>query len=264
MSLFQRGNRRRRETRRLPLPRVDWVRVGSFAMALAVMAGTWLAGHWILDRPVQQVVVNGEFERVSADALEAVLRPHMGKGFMAADLADIQDQVAELPWVATARVSRRWPDTLEVTVTEEIPAARWGDAGLLNPRGHLFVTAASHIPAELPRLSGPDGAEAQVAARYVALQEQLVARGLAVVSLALDDRGAWSFQLSNGIRVRLGSEAVDERLARFFRALDQVVAAVPEEVAYVDLRYTNGFAVGWKPARGAAPVVATGGTLPRG
>jgi cell division protein FtsQ len=99
----------------------------------------------------------------------------------------------------------------------------------------------------------------------VALQEQLVARGLSVVSLRLDDRGAWSFQLSNGIRVRLGSDQVDERLARFFRALDVVVAGVTEEVDYLDLRYTNGFAVGWKPARAASgPVMTAGSLVPNG
>ena len=91
----------------------------------------------------------------------------------------------------------------------------------------------------------------EVAARYVAIQEQLVHRGLALAALALDKRGAWSLSLSNGIQVRLGSQDVDVRLARFFEALDSVVAAVAADVSYIDMRYTNGFAVGWKHQRAA-------------
>ena len=150
------------------------------------------AGRWLLNRPVEQVVINGEFERVSADRLESLLRPYMGQGFLATPLDVVQQQLAAVPWVATARVSRKWPGTLDVTVTEEQPAARWGEHGLLNPQGRLFVRQADHIPAGLPRLNGPEGTEAEVAARYVAIQEQLVHRGLALAALELDERGAWS------------------------------------------------------------------------
>jgi cell division protein FtsQ len=66
------------------------------------------------------------------------------------------------------------------------------------------------------------------------------------VSLQLDDRGAWEMQLTSGIRVRLGARMVETRLDRFFEALDKVVAAQAEDVDYIDMRYTNGFAIGWK------------------
>ena len=252
MKLFGRGNRKRREERRARLPSIPWAALSSVVGFLLVAGGLVTAGRWVLNRPVERVVINGEFERVSADQLEAVMRKAMGKGFLAANLDAIQQNVAALPWVATARVSRQWPDTLDVTVTEEQPAARWGADGLLNPQGRLFVRHTSHIPAELPRLNGPEGSEADVAARYVAVQEQLVERGLAVAALEVDGRGAWSLMLSNGIGVRLGSQDVEARLTRFYEALDTVVTPVATDVQFVDMRYTNGFSVGWKQRRAAS------------
>ncbi|MCB1596748.1 MAG: cell division protein FtsQ/DivIB [Gammaproteobacteria bacterium] len=251
MSLLSRRNRKRRSEPRIRLPVIPWVRITSVLGVLLLAGGALLAGRWLLNRPVEQVVINGEFERVSADRLESLLRPYMGQGFLATPLDVVQQQLAAVPWVATARVSRKWPGTLDVTVTEEQPAARWNEHGLLNPQGRLFVSDADHIPAGLPRLSGPEGTEAEVAARYVAIQEQLVHRGLALAALELDKRGAWSMRLSNGIQVRLGSQDTDIRLARFFEALDSVVAAVAADVNYIDMRYTNGFAVGWKHERAA-------------
>lgn len=255
MNLWSRGNRKRREAPLKKLPPIPWARIGSALVVVAVLAGGYAGARWLLDRPVERVVINGEFERVSADGLEAALRPYMGRGFLAAPLDRIQQKVRDIPWVASARVSRRWPDTLEVTITEEQPAARWGEAGLLNPQGRLFVRHASHVPAELPRLNGPEGTETVVAERYVAIQEQLVQRGLGLASLELDGRGAWTFQMSNGIQVRLGSLDVDVRLSRFYAALDRVLAGMAEDVRYIDMRYTNGFAVGWKQSRGVAPAV---------
>lgn len=252
MKLFERGNRKRREEPRARLPPIPWGALSRVVGLLVVAGGLVTAGRWVLNRPVERVVINGEFERVSADQLEAVLRKAMGKGFLAADLDAIREQIAALPWVATARVSRQWPDTLDVTVTEEEPAARWGADGLLNPQGRLFVRHTSHIPAELPRLNGPEGSEADVAARYVAVQEQLVERGLAVAALELDGRGAWTLVLSNGIGVRLGSKDVETRLTRFFEALDTVVMPVATDVQFIDMRYTNGFSVGWKQQRAAS------------
>lgn len=255
MSLVSRRNRKRREEPRIKLPVIPWVRITSLVGVLLLAGGAVFAGRWLLNRPVEHVVINGEFERVSADRLESLLRPYMGQGFLATPLDVVQQQLASVPWVASARVSRKWPGTLDVMVTEEQPAARWGERGLLNPQGRLFVRQADHIPAGLPQLNGPAGTEAEVAARYVAIQEQLVHRGLALATLELDKRGAWSLRLSNGIEVRLGSQDVDMRLERFFSALDSVVAAVAADVSYVDMRYTNGFAVGWKHAPAAGEQV---------
>ena len=39
---------------------------------------------------------------------------------------------------------------------------------------------------------------------------------------------------------------IDSRMERFFSALDKVVAEQMDQVDYIDMRYTNGFAIGWK------------------
>lgn len=249
MSLLGRGNRRRRPESKFRLPALPWVAISSVLGVLVIVGGIYTSARWLLNRPVERVVINGEFERVSADQLEAVLRTSVGQGFLAADLKEIQQRIASQPWVASAQVSRLWPDTLAVTVTEEQPAARWGQSGLLNAHGRLFIREATHIPAELPRLSGPEGSEVEVASRYLVIREELLERGLGLAALELDSRGAWTMRLSNGISVRLGSADVDARLNRFYEALDVVVTNVAADLEFVDMRYTNGFSLGWKRPR---------------
>ena len=249
MSTFARGNRRRREEPRIKLPQIPWASLSKYlGVVVAVICGMATV-HGLLNRSVERVVMKGAFARVSQDQLEAILRPAMGQGFLAVDLATIQARVSGLPWVATARVNRQWPGTLEVRLTEEQPVARWNADGLLNTKGRLFVRHATHIPSELPQLRGPNGTEVAVAARYVTLREQLLERGLGIAELELDRRGAWTFMLSNGIGVRLGSRDVESRLTRFFAALDTIVMGMAADVQFMDMRYTNGFSLGWKTQR---------------
>ena len=48
-------------------------------------------------------------------------------------------RIEAIDWVDAVIVRRRWPGTLFVRIVEQVPAARWGDDGLLNTRGELFV-----------------------------------------------------------------------------------------------------------------------------
>lgn len=212
---------------------------------IIIMIGR-VAMLWLMDRPIESVVINGAFQRVSAIQLEEALSPHVQTGFLDVDLHAMRAELASIPWVANASVRRRWPGLIEVQIVEQQPSACWGERGLLNIKGELFVTEASHIPVELPRLDGPDGFEGRVAAMYFRIENRLEQRGMAAVSLRLDNRGAWEFKLSNGIQVRLGASTVEQRLDRFFIALDQVLSSQAEHVEYIDMRYTNGFAIGWK------------------
>jgi cell division protein FtsQ len=226
---------------------IPWSRIVTVVVVGVVVMTGHVATLWLIDRPIDSVKINGAFERVSAIQLEEALSPHVQTGFLNADLHAIRAELAKIPWVANASVRRRWPGSIEVQIFEQQPSACWGERGLLNVNGELFVEDASHVPVELPRLDGPDGYEGKVAAMYFRIEERLEQRGMAAVSLRLDSRGAWEFELSNGIQVRLGASTVEQRLDRFFIALDQVLSAQAEFVDYIDMRYTNGFAIGWKP-----------------
>jgi cell division protein FtsQ len=131
-------------------------------------------------------------------------------------------------------------------VVEETAMARWGESGLLNTRGELFVRQAAHVPAELPRLSGPDGTESLVAQRYLSAQGRMLEAGMRIAALRLDERGAWEMDLDSGVTVRLGRRDVEERLDRFIRTASQVIAHRLSDITYVDMRYSNGFAIGWR------------------
>jgi len=224
----------------------DWRRYARRA-ALAAITMTALAGlTWALDRPVRVISMDGSFQRVSPGQIENAVAPYAHAGFMSADLDGIQRAVEALAWVDHARVQRRWPNSLHVTVVEQTAAARWGESGLLNTRGELFVRAAAHVPAELPRLSGPEGTEAQVAQRYLSAQGRILEAGMRIAALRLDERGAWEMDLDSGATVRLGRRDVDERIDRFIRIASQVIAHRMSEITYVDMRYSNGFAIGWR------------------
>lgn len=258
LALFRKQNRRKKpEGPRFTLPPIDWRRAGrgaSGVLAVAALAALLAAG---MDQPLNRVIVDAPYQRVSPVEVEQAVRAGLAGGFVTADLDALRGSIERLVWVDRARVQRRWPDGLYVQVVEQIPAARWGDDGLLNTRGELFMTGAQHVPPELPRLDGPVGSEAAVAQRYLATQGRLLEQGLRLTALSLDERGAWQMALSNGVIVRLGRREVDERMERFLRVAAQVIAGRATDVSYVDMRYSNGFSVGW---RGNAEPVRSGAT----
>lgn len=244
--MLRRRNRRRSERPALPMPAIPWRGIGVAAAVLVVALGGYQASAWLLNRPIVTLQLSGQFQRVTAIQVEALVEPYARAGFLDVDLEGIRRTLTDLPWVANVEVRRRFPGTLEVAVREEKPIACWGERGLLNAAGELFLPDAGHVPAELPRLKGPPGTEAQVTQRYFAVQEQLEHRGMSAASVTLDARGAWAFQTSNGLQVRLGANSIDERIARFFQVLDRTLTHMAGEVDYVDMRYPNGFAIGWK------------------
>jgi cell division protein FtsQ len=153
--------------------------------------------------------------------------------------------------VEAVSVQRAWPRGLDVLVIEQTAAARWGEHGLINTRGELFDSDERHIPPELAQLSGPEGEQPAVAQRYLAVEGRLLQAGLRLTALRLDARGAWEIDLANGVTVRLGRRQVDERFEKFMSTALKLVTQRGEDIAYVDMRYTNGFAIGWRGS--AAP-----------
>jgi len=255
----RRNNRRRDEAQRWQLPALPWRRIGAGVAGVGVLAAVVVALGWMLNRPIEKVTVIGSFQRVSAFEIEKLARHRMaGAGLVSVNLAGVRSALLQLPWVDEVSVARQWPNGLRVQVREQVAIARWNETQLVNARGVLFNSEPRFIPTELPLLRGPEGTDGEVIARYLATQGHMIEVGMRLVSLELDARGAWQFALDNGVSVRLGRRQIDERFERFGSVVLQVLAAHADKISYIDMRYTNGFAVGW---RGGATQLA-GNALP--
>ena len=227
-------------------------------VAVSIVVGTYHLSTRILDRPIRSIEINGPFQRVTPLQIEEAISNELADGFVSADLRRIQQRITDLPWIDQATVARRWPSRLQIIVTEQVPAAIWGERGLLNVRGELFVANARHVPAELPRLSGPEGRSADVARRYLAIRERLIPLGLDLRRVHVDPRGAWEMTLANGVEVRLGRRDTDTRTRLFLDIVADIITSRAAEIDYVDMRYSNGFTIGWTngsntPVEGRAP-----------
>tara|TARA_R110001599_G_scaffold65838_2_gene185901 strand:- start:153074 stop:153892 length:819 start_codon:yes stop_codon:yes gene_type:complete len=193
--------------------------------------------------PVQHITVTGELEHTRTDLVQDMVQPALVGGFLRADLQRIQAQLEELPWIYQATVQRRWPNALEIHVIEQLPIARWGESDFLNHEGEVFRSSSSKEWQTLPQLRGPEGSAKALVAGYQRIVEILRPLHLAVVQLAVDERGQVAVVLEGGMQLLLGSEDFLERMHRFVAIYRSELGTRATEVVRVDLRYETGIAV---------------------
>ncbi len=252
MTRKQAKRRKPQKVQRFRLPKIPLAKILTPLIAGGIIFLSYQLSATLLDRPIRSITIEGPFQRVSALQIEEAISAALSDGFLSANLSEIQQQIVALPWIDQANVVRRWPSQLDISVTEQVPAACWGERGLLNTRGELFVTDARHIPAELPRLSGPANRSDEIAKRYLVVREQLIPFGLDLRRVHMDARGAWEMTLQNGVDIRLGRREIEQRTELFLDVVAKIITNRAVDIDYVDMRYSNGFTIGWKNGAKAA------------
>lgn len=235
---------------------VAWlIAVALVAMpVIAVLRGWVGADHW----PLTRLRATGEFQRVDTTLVRRTLLPYARRGFFAVDLKSAQAAVAALPWVEQAQVRKRWPDVLEVSITEHRPFARWGGDRLLSERGRLFQARGTRVPPGLPQLGGPATQVREVVELYQQSLALFSPVGMNVQAVEMDARGSWTVTLLDRAHgnapthVVVGRSEARARLGRFVRLLPQLLVNPERHIERADLRYTNGFSLTWR-----APTPAT-------
>jgi len=245
MARKQAKHRKQKKAKKFAMPKIRIGRIVAPFVAVGIIVATYQLTMTMLDRTISAIEISGPFQRVTALQIEEAISEQIDEGFVGADIDRIRAQIMDLPWIDQARVARRWPSRISITVTEQVPAAIWGERGLLNTRGELFVAEARHVPAELPRLSGPDDSSAEVARRYLEVRDQLIPLGLDLRRVHLDARGSWEMTLANGIDVRLGRRDISGRTNLFLDVVANIITGRAADIDYVDMRYGNGFTIGW-------------------
>ncbi|MBP6597556.1 MAG: cell division protein FtsQ/DivIB [Arenimonas sp.] len=232
------------------------LRIAAWTLAIVLVAlpvvavlNGWIAGErW----PMRKLAVTGEFAQVDEAAVREAVLPLVQRGFFAVELDQVRVAVAALPWVEKVEVRKRWPDRLEVRLSEHTPVARWPDGRMLSEDGKLFA-APEGAGRGLPLFDGPETRAGELMALHSIARPLFLPLGLKVQTVQLSARGSLSLLLDDGTQVEAGRGDPQARLARFARMLPKIRAADPRLLQRADLRYTNGFTLVWQDAPPAPP-----------
>lgn len=245
--------RRKKANRKLdaePRPARNWRKpILWSAVVVAIGGSSYGAWRYIEASGYEQfrtLEITGSMQRVSAQAVRDALAPQIEAGFVNFDIAEAREALLTMPWVRDAAVRRDWPGVLHVDVVEQVPVATWFGTSLMNDDGEVFIDGAAGFSGVLPDLGGPAGAQRAMIERMSEVSSRLDAIDLEVKRLLRTERRAERIWLSNGIELRIGKQAYDVRMRRFIHSAWPEIRELSTRIAYVDMRYTNGFAVGWK------------------
>ena len=252
-----RAKRRPTPPRRRPRPMLSprMLRLGAVAGAAAVLLGAagWAVGSgWAGARldaigdglveiaadsglRVRNVLVEGRAETRAADILEA-LQAERGSPFLAIDVGAAKERREGLPWITSATVERRLPDTLRVQVEERKAFALWQHGKLLtviDRDGTVIVKDNLARFADRPLVVG-EGAERRAAEIVDLLAADPQLRRHVDAAVLVSGR-RWNLRLKGGVEVRLPEQGMERAWAELARMVREE-ALLTRAVTMVDLR----------------------------
>jgi cell division protein FtsQ len=197
-----------------------------------------LAGTGRIGLTIQDIEVEGR-SVTPRDEILATIGAGRGAPILGVDPAEVKRQLESLPWIRTASVERKLPDTLYIRLTERQPLALWqhqGKMALIDHDGAAVETAHLERYADLLLVVGDD-APKHAAALIAILQTQpeLMHRVTAAVRVA---ERRWNLELDNTITVELPESDIADAWTRLGR-IDREHALLARDVDQVDLRLAD-------------------------
>jgi cell division protein FtsQ len=252
-----------RRSRRLVLPRflrrparilarLDWSlprHVGTTSLAVlfltTAVAGVLIGGHGLTvasavtvwsGLSIQEIEISGQ-----SDASESEILDRLAIGpipsLLTFDLDAARERVENLGWIASATLTKLYPNTLRVAITERAPFGIWQNDGalyLIDDAGSIVAEGMRDHFRDLPYVVGPGAAER--ISEFVALVSAEPAIGDRVRAGVLISQNRWTIILDNGIELLLPPEQPEVAM-RTIAALDSEKQLLSREIVVVDFRF---------------------------
>lgn len=186
-------------------------------------------------------------ENSSVDDIREVAKKYVrSKSFFNIDINYLQSKIENIDWISSANIRRSYPNEIIIFVTEHIPIAIWNNKDYLNQYGEIFT--ANKKNNKFPILISKNNKN-KIIFEYLSLfSNDLIRHNIneKVVKIIEDDIRSISVILSSGITIKLGSKNVKEKIDIFFKVYQTLNSSDLSKMRYIDMRYSNGFSVGWK------------------
>ncbi len=197
---------------------------------------------------VEDLLVEG---RVNADAafLLALLNVQTGDPLFSVDPVAAKHLLEETEWIATARVERRLPGTVYISLQERTPTALWQKDGtlyLVDEHGDDIKTDRLDRFADLIVISGT-GAPQNITAllTHINAEKELATRAAAATRIS---ERRWDVKLDNGLVLKLPEDKdIGFAIKRAATAQAENALFDMKGLESVDLRYEDKMVLKTKP-----------------
>lgn len=210
-------------------------RSGAIATAVAEAKQVFFAWTGRMGLTLASVEVEGR-DRVSREAILSALDVARGMPILAVDPEQAKRRLEEIPWVRSAAVERRLPDTLYIRLVEREPLAFWqrdGKLVLIDRDGTVIPSERLDRFGNLMVLVGPDAPKEGAALIDMLATEPALAPHVTAAVRVGGRR--WNLRLDNNIDVALPEEDAASAWHRLAQ-LERSDGILERDVQLVDMR----------------------------
>ena len=124
--------------------------------------------------------------------------------------------------------------------------AKWNQNAYLLDNGQIYSSQKILTHALLPGINSTQNDAPAVLELYYTFKADLATEALSIQTLNETSDREYVVVLNNGIVLNLGDKDLQQRVHRFVKTYPLELIDKASDIAYVDLRYENGMAVGWR------------------
>ena len=190
-------------------------------------------------------VTSSELINVNKDDISKAVKYLYSKSFFDIDLNHLKNKLEKIEWVRKINVRRSYPNEIIIDIEEHTPILIWNNKMYINKYGEKFN--ASKIDKSIPILISDESRINEVFAYFKLFNEKLSSRKLdfKITKIMENEIRSLAISLSSGINIQLGSKDVNNKIPLFFEIYKSLNTRDLNKIRYIDMRYTNGFSVGW-------------------
>ena len=190
-------------------------------------------------------VTSSELINVNKDDISEAVKYLYSKSFFDIDLNYLKNKLEKIEWVRKINVRRSYPNEVIIDIEEHTPILIWNNKMYINEYGEKFKV--SKIDKSIPILISDESRINEVFSYFELFNDKLSSRKLdfKITKIMENEIRSLTISLSSGINIQLGSKDVNNKIPLFFEIYKSLNTRDLNKIRYIDMRYSNGFSVGW-------------------
>ena len=168
------------------------------------------------------------------------------KSFFNINLDYLKNSIEKVAWVKNAYIRRSYPNEVIIFIEEYTPVAVWNNDSYISENGYIF--SANKIEKKLPKISSYSNRNIIIFEYFSLILDGIRKNKLndKVLLIKENEIRSLTVLLDSNIAIKFGSKNIEERIGIFFKAYKTLNTSDLKKIRYIDMRYSNGFSIGWK------------------